>query len=278
MPHTQGTDTYLIDSDAEMVRLERQAAIYGTVDDLDHLALRGDERVLDAGCGAGPITRTIARALVHGHATGIDREPRYIDYARRKTATEGIANADYLTGNLLALPFADGTFDVVWSKHVLQWIAEPGHALAEFRRVTRPGGRVLAANFDGFLLQHHPEDAEVQRCTERWFEAAHARMGFDNWIGRKLPTLFKQAGLTDIRVHTMPDKAFSGLGGDAERRWNVQVQWDAALPFSTQVFGSEQAAREFAGRFIDRFCDPDVYFHCTMFYVEGRVPGPTDQL
>lgn len=272
MSHSPLADTYLIDSDAEMVRLERQAAIYGAEDDLAHLALRPTDRVLDAGCGAGPITRTIARAVSQGQATGIDREPRYIDYARRKAAAEGIAHAEFLTGNLLALPFGDGAFDVVWSKHVLQWIAEPGKALAEFVRVTKPGGRVIAANFDGFLLQHFPEDPQVQRDTQRWFDAAKALMGFDNWIGRKLPVLFKAAGLTDVRVDTLPDRAFSGLGGGAERRWNMQVQWDAVHAFSTQVFGSDVLAREAAQRLIERFDDPGVYFHCTMFYVEGRVP------
>lgn len=272
-PELQSTDTYLIDSDAEMLRLERQAAIYGTADDLAHLALRPAERVLDAGCGSGQITRTIAAAVPQGQITGIDREPRYIDYARRRAHAERMSNIAFVEGNLMALPFEDGSFDVVWSKHVLQWIAQPAKALAEFVRVARPGGRVIAANFDGFLLQHFPEDPVVQANTQRWFDAAKAEMGFDNWIGRKLPSLFLGAGLTDIRVDTIPDKAFSGLGGDAERSWNMDVQWNATRAFSTRVFGSEEAAREAQRRFLERFADPAVYFHCTMFYVEGRVPG-----
>lgn len=272
-PELQSTDSYLIDSDAEMLRLERQAAIYGTADDLAHLALRPTDRVLDAGCGSGQITRTIAAAVPQGQATGIDREPRYIDYARRRAQADGLSNIAFTEGNLLALPFENGAFDVVWSKHVLQWIRQPEAALAEFVRVTRPGGLVVAANFDGFLLQHFPEDSVVQANTRRWFDAARAEMGFDNWIGRKLPSLFQAAGLTDIRVDTMPDKAFSGLGGDAERQWNMQVQWDATRAFSTRVFGSEAAALEAQRRFLERFADPAVYFHCTMFYVQGRVSG-----
>ena len=98
-------------------------------------------------------------------------------------------------------------------------------------------------------------------------------MGFDNWIGRKLPSLFQVAGLTDIRVNTIPDKAFSGLGEDAERLWNMGVQWNAVHRFTSRVFGSEESAREVRRRFLERFADPTVYFHCTMFYVEGRVPS-----
>ena len=48
----QSTDSYLIDSDVEMLRLDRQAAIYGNSDDLAHLALGPTDRVLDAGCGS----------------------------------------------------------------------------------------------------------------------------------------------------------------------------------------------------------------------------------
>jgi SAM-dependent methyltransferase len=269
----QSTDSYLIDSDAEMLRLDRQAALYGTADDLAHLALQPTDRVLDAGCGSGQITRTIAARLPQGQVVGVDREPRYIDYARRRAAAEGTANIDFVEGNLLALPFENDRFDVVWSKHVLQWVAAPEAALAEFSRVTRPGGKVIAANFDGFLLQHFPEDPTVQANTQRWFDAAKAEMGFDNWMGRKLPSLFLAAGLTDIRIDMIPDKAFSGLGGDPERLWNMTVQWEAAHAFSVRVFGTEAAAREAQRLFLARFADPQVFFHCTMFYVEGRVPG-----
>jgi hypothetical protein len=123
------------------------------------------------------------------------------------------------------------------------------------------------------MLQHFPEDPKVQADLQRWVDAGRAAMGLDNWIGRKLPSLFQAAGLTDIRIDTIPDKAFSGLGGDAERLWNMEVQWNAVHDFSTRVFGSEDAAHDVQRRFLERFADPKVYFHCTMFYVEGRVPG-----
>lgn len=273
MPDRSAADAYLIDSDEEMIRLERQAAIYGLEDDLDHLALRHTDKVLDAGCGAGAITRTIARAIPEGHATGLDRDARYVDYARRKASAERLVNIDFVTGNVVTLPFEDNLFDVVWSKHLLQWVSQRDSAIKEFLRVARPGGRVIAANFDGFLLQHYPEDARVQQDIERWFGAASTQMGFDNWLGRKLPSMFKKAGLVDIRVDVIPDKAFSGLGGDSERLWNMQVQWAAAREFSAKVFGSPEAGQEAEKRILDRFNDPRVYFHCPLFYVEGRVPG-----
>jgi ubiquinone/menaquinone biosynthesis C-methylase UbiE len=81
---------YLLDSDEEPLRLERQARMYGSEYDLRHLALLPSDRVLDASCGAGSVTRVIARAVPNGRATGIDREPKYIDFARRKAFSRAV--------------------------------------------------------------------------------------------------------------------------------------------------------------------------------------------
>lgn len=263
---------YLLDSSEEMQRLERQAALYGSADDLAALALRRGDRVLDAGCGAGIISRTIARAVPEGRVTGLDREARYVDYARRRAAADGLRNAEFVDGDVLALPFEADTFDVVWSKHLLQWVGQREQALREFVRVTRPGGRVVAANFDGFLLQHYPVDTALQKDTQAWFDAARAQLGFDNFLGRKLPVMFQAAGLVDIRVDTIPDRAFSGLGGDPERSWNQRMQMEAVMAFSTKVCGSEAAARDWNERFMRKWDDPQTYWHCTMFYVQGTKP------
>jgi ubiquinone/menaquinone biosynthesis C-methylase UbiE len=268
-----GSATYLIDSSDEMQRLDRQAGIYGSADDLAHLALWPTDRVLDAGCGSGRITRSIAAALPQGQVTGVDREPRYLAHARQQAQGDGLQNIRFVEGNLLALPFEAGSFDVVWSKHVLQWVDRPDAALREMVRVTRPGGRVIACNFTDFLTRHHPEDPAVQADMQRWVDAARAMIGFDNMIGHKLPRLFIDAGLTDIHIDSMPDKAYSGLGGSSERLWNMQVQWRAAQAFALKVWGSQAAADAAGRRILDCCADPTVYFHCTLFYVEGRVPG-----
>lgn len=264
---------YLLDSDVEPLRLERQARIYGFEDDLAHLAPAPTDHVLDAGCGSGAITRAIAGRVPQGTATGLDRSAQYIDFARRAAAGEGLLNTRFEIGDVTALPFPDASFDVVWSKHLLQWVKEREAALAEFRRVCRPGGRIVACNFDHFGVVQYPEDARFTADMERWFAAAQAEMGFDNRMGRKLPHLFAQAGLTDIRVRFIPDACFGGFGGDPEKRWNWETQFTSLLGFSAKVFGSHEAAVDFRDRLVERFSRPDVYSYCALFYVEGRVPG-----
>ena len=124
MSESEFNPRYVIHSDEEPLRLERQARMYGTADDLRFLAPGPSDRVLDAGCGSGSMTRAIARAQSNGEAFGLDREPRYIDFARRKAKSEQIENAKFGVGDVLSIPFADGVFDLLWSKHLLQWVGQ----------------------------------------------------------------------------------------------------------------------------------------------------------
>lgn len=272
MSESKFNPQYVIHSDEEPLRLERQARIYGTADDLRFLAPHPSDRVLDAGCGSGSMTRAIARTIPNGQVIGLDRESRYIDFARRQAKSEQIENANFEIGDVLSIPFADGTFDLVWSKHLLQWVGQRQQALAEFKRVTRRGGRIVCCNFDRFCLAHYPTDSRLQAELEMWFSAAERELGFDNDLGRKLPHMLKSVGLADVRADFIPDRAFCGFGGDPERRWNWELQFNSAMPFTTKLFGSEHLARDFSERVIRRFSDPDVYVYCTLFYVEGRVP------
>ena len=77
---------YILDNDEECLRLERQASLYGFEDTPKHLSLASTERVLDVGCGSGAYTRKIAGTVPDGKAVGVDKEPRYIDFARHKAA------------------------------------------------------------------------------------------------------------------------------------------------------------------------------------------------
>lgn len=131
---------------------------------------------------------------------------------------------------------------------------------------------MVCCNFDGFCLAHYPTNHAVQRDVERWFSAANAEFGFDCNIGRKLPSMFKEAGLHDVRTDIVPDKAFCGFGGDPERRWNWETQWRSTLSFSARVFGSTQAAQEAIERVLTTFNDPAAFVYTALFYVKGTVP------
>jgi demethylmenaquinone methyltransferase/2-methoxy-6-polyprenyl-1,4-benzoquinol methylase len=92
-------------------------------------------RVLDACCGTGDLA--IAPEREGGIVTGLDFSPRMLERARRKSST-----IDWLEGDVLALPFPDGAFDAATVGFGVRNVADLERALAELRRVLRPGGRL----------------------------------------------------------------------------------------------------------------------------------------
>lgn len=93
-------------------------------------------RLMDAGCGAGGAA--MLAASMGARVAGVDAAPPLLDIAR-----ERVPDGDFRVGDLEDLPFADAAFDVVTGFNAFQFAGNPAVALAEARRVTRPGGRVV---------------------------------------------------------------------------------------------------------------------------------------
>jgi SAM-dependent methyltransferase len=104
--------------------------------------LRPGMRVLDVGCGPGSITLGLAEAVAPGAVVGIDLQPAQVEQARAFAATRGVTNVRYEVADLYALPFPDVAFDAAFAHTVVIGLREPVRALAELRRVLRPGGLV----------------------------------------------------------------------------------------------------------------------------------------
>ncbi|MEX5635921.1 class I SAM-dependent methyltransferase [Parafrankia sp. FMc2] len=98
--------------------------------------------VLDAGCGEGYLSRLLA-ARGAGPSVGVDLCPELVDAARQQAADEGL-DIRHETADVAALPFDDASVDLVVANHVLNDLEDPAPAIAEFSRVLRPGGRVVA--------------------------------------------------------------------------------------------------------------------------------------
>jgi ubiquinone/menaquinone biosynthesis C-methylase UbiE len=123
---------------------------------IDGLQLRGDERILDLGCGRGAVLLSAAKRLTTGRAVGVDiwsrtdqsgNSPRT---AKENSAIEGVENRVALaTADMTALPFPAATFDVIVSNvaiHNIRGLRRRLIAVDEAVRVLRPGGRVLIAD------------------------------------------------------------------------------------------------------------------------------------
>jgi arsenite methyltransferase len=151
---------------------------------LDRLGLRGNEQVLDLGCGRGAVLVLAAGALSTGHAVGIDlwrsmdQSGNAEDVTRRNAELEGVADRVELhTGDITKLPFKDKSFDVVLSNlaiHNIKHTEGRDAALAEAVRVLRPGGRLAIADIQ--------QTAQYQRkLTELGLAPQRRPLGWRGW-------------------------------------------------------------------------------------------------
>ncbi|WP_150241252.1 class I SAM-dependent methyltransferase [Nocardiopsis quinghaiensis] len=153
-----------------------------------------DRRILDAGCGAGPLSAALRdRGAV---VTGVDASAGMLALARRRLGDD----ADLHVADLGdPLPFADGAFDDVVASLVLHYLQDWGPTLAEMRRVLRPGGRLIAS------VQHPFVDYAIQDPRPD-YSATTSYTGEFTFNGRSVPLRFWRRPL-----HAMTD-AFTAAG------------------------------------------------------------------
>ena len=102
--------------------------------------LRPGQRVLDFGCGPGTISVGLARAVEPGELHGVDVKESQVDIARAIAGSRGQLNAVFHVGDVTDLPFEDGFFDVAHGHDILMRVPDTAAALAEVKRVLKPGG------------------------------------------------------------------------------------------------------------------------------------------
>jgi SAM-dependent methyltransferase len=156
-------------------------------------------RVLEAGCGVGAQTVTLARNSPGALITAIDISEESLAIARERLAAAGLTNVVFERADLLNLPYPAGTFDHVFVCFVLEHLADPQGALACLRTATRPGGTITVIEGDHGSTFFHPEDPDARRAIE-CLVRLQADAGGDSLIGRRLFPLLVEAGLHNVQV------------------------------------------------------------------------------
>lgn len=184
--------------------LRGKFAVWHEVLDAQHW--RGDERLLDLGCGRGAVLLMAAARLPRGEAVGIDiwsnkdQSGNALAVTARNAEVEGVADRVALkTADMCKLPFADASFDIVISSLAIHNISdrrERERALAEAWRVLRPGGQLLIADISkGRQYQKHLAGLGIR--TER------RSLGWRMWWGGPwVPTILLSASKPGMSERT----------------------------------------------------------------------------
>jgi SAM-dependent methyltransferase len=186
-----------------------------------------DDTVLDVACGPGLVACAFARAV--RRVVGIDVTPAMLDRARAVAAERGVENVEWRLGDVLPLPYPDGSFSLVVSRFAFHHFAEPLAVLREMRRVCAPGGRVVVCDL---LASGDPAKAAAFHRMEILRDPSHVRA----LTLAELVALFGDAGFP------RPAAAFCELRADV----------DGVLARSFPVPGSFETIR---AMFVDSLAD-----------------------
>ncbi len=234
---------------------------------LEPLELCAGLRVLDVGSGPGHTTTALAqRVAPGGHVTGADINAEFVERASRRAKAAGLDGAiDYRCCDFPPLPFADGAFDRVWCKNVLEYVDDAALTVAEMARVTRPGGIVVAVDSDWDMMAVEVGEGS-RELTEQVLHAAKSIAINEPRIGRRLFHHFLAAGLerVEVKVFASPDRKglMAGMLRNSIARYAADSGQVSAAEVKRWLAELEQALA--AGRYL---------FLLPQFVVSGRRPA-----
>lgn len=183
---------------------------------LAYLGAAPGHRVLDVGAGSGYLGRMIAGSFTDSDVTCLDADPAMLAVARRLVESEGLTQrVAVVEGDAYTLPFEDASFDLVTSHLLLCILSDPGRALREQVRVTRPGGTVSCVvcfcHADRLPQYHgrsnlpgdHRIDELLQALAHAWRIGVRPRLlEVDHGIlNQDIAWHFRDAGLSDVNVN-----------------------------------------------------------------------------
>lgn len=227
--------------------------------------IASQNRILDVGCGPGVLAAEIAQKYKDIAVVALDVSQQRLEYARQQF---NYSNLSFERANSKTLPFADASFDLVYSRFMLEYLDEPQTAIGEMVRVCRPGGRVILQDIDGQLVSNFPSpefEADLQVLLNELKKTGH-----DVFVGRKLFHFAKKSGLTNISVKLEPYHLFAGRIPEKEyKEW--ELKFDIALPMAEKIHG-KQKAEQLKEAFLAYLLREDTLTFSIMFTVVGEVP------
>jgi trans-aconitate methyltransferase len=197
---------------------------------LAHLKLRGDERILDVGCGDGKVTAELARAVPHGEVVGVDASAEMIRFARKTFPAAKFSNLKFQIADARQLHFA-APFDVLFSNAALHWVDDHQAFLRCAAAALKPGGRLAVScggkgNAHEVFLALRPE-MRLARWRQFFRKMPlpyffYALENYEKWLPR--------FGFKSVRVELTP-KTATYPGADGFATW-LRTTW---LPFTQRI-------------------------------------------
>ncbi len=182
----------------ENIRLQDQAS---TLVQLLHsdTSYPAGSHVLEAGCGVGAQTITLAQNSPNASITSVDISEASVNEAKRKATEAGLTNVQFQRADILNLPYGPDAFDHIFVCFVLEHLSQPVEALRILKGHLRRGGTITVIEGDHGSVYFHP-DSETAHMAIQCQVELQRRAGGNAMVGRELYPLLSSAGYHAIRV------------------------------------------------------------------------------
>jgi SAM-dependent methyltransferase len=256
-------------SEKEGERLVDQAT---TLTDLLHCdtSYPAGSLVLEAGCGVGAQTVTLARKSPAATFVSVDISPASLAQAKERVQGEGVTNVTFRQADIYSLAFAEAQFDHVFVCFVLEHLVRPEQALIELGRVLKAGGTLTVIEGDHGSAYFHPESAFARRAVQCLVDLQR-QAGGDALIGRRLYPLLAAAGVRDVRVSprmVYVDASRPALvDGFIRKTFTAMVDAAGAEAIRRKMIDAESWSKGI--RDLERTAEPDGTFCYTFFKAVG---------
>lgn len=156
-------------------------------------------KVLEAGCGVGAQTITLAKNSPGANITSIDISEDSVIEAEEKVKNAGFSNVHFQQGDIFNLPFEAESFDHIFICFVLEHLASPVDALLILKKILKPGGSITVIEGDHGSAYFHPDSNDARKAIQCQIELQR-RAGGNAMLGRELYPLIMQAGYEKVQV------------------------------------------------------------------------------
>jgi len=242
----------------EQRRLQRQAEELAAESHwlLDQLGDLVGSRIVEIGCGPrGCLDILAARAGPSGSVVGVERSPEAVAMARQLLVERNLANVEVLERDARATGLPRASFDVATSRLVLVNIPRPEEVVAEAVALVRPGGWLAFHEADYVSLVCDPP-LKAWTALVDLIVAYSERNGIDPFVGRKLPRLLREAGVSEVVtkpiIRTYP-------AGHPRRRLLLDFADNLTTRVLAQGLVSEPDLAEMKSALAQHLDDPDTF-------------------
>lgn len=260
---------YLMESTQEAERLLQKSDEATSREQLLLTGLKPGMTAVDAGGGAGFVTRIIADIVGDkGRAVILDQSNDRLSTAQ--VHCQPFGHIDYIQTDLEKIKFEDSSADYIWCRFVFEYLKNPKATFKEFIRIAKPGAKIVVGDLDYNCMSHYPLDPHLDAQLREIASELERTKFWDPYAGRKLYSYYSEFGLKDVRVHLIPHHLIYGESNPRDiANWTQKIEIIEQLSKAKTIQLSFDI-QKFRKEFFKFFESPGRFSYSPLILIEGR--------